>query len=205
MVLPACLTRAITLCGVISLSAAPIDLAVLAEIDLGQPVAQFRAVPVELGARQPKAVAALYSSDAEIDPYIGMFFFPRSTLKLAVFDETGRVRSTRDLSTAVVPGVLVRPGVHRDLDQDGVDEIYLVGNLDPQRPLDFRQYRLEQVDAATGRTLAQKPWPEPEEAAPLSHVYRHSIVGRPRRRQAGGGGSRRYLRDDHVARVWAPD
>lgn len=52
---------------------APIDLAVQTEFDLGQPVAQFRGVPVTLGKDQPPAVAALYGSDAEIDPYIGMF------------------------------------------------------------------------------------------------------------------------------------
>jgi hypothetical protein len=43
--------------------------------------------------------------------------------------------------------------------------------------MDFRQYVLEQIDALTGRTLDQKPWPQPEEVAPLSHVYRHFIVG----------------------------
>ncbi len=156
---------------------AQIDLAVLTEIDLGQPIGQLRAVPVELGPGQPKAVAALYSSDAEVDPYIGMFFFPKSTLKLVLFDETGRIHWKRDLGPGIVPGVWFAPVYATDLDQDGVDEIYLVGNRDPAHPLDFREYVLEQVEAATGRTLDQKPWPQPEEVAPLSHVYRHFIVG----------------------------
>ena len=156
---------------------AAIDLAVLAEVDLGQPIGQLRAVPVELGQGKPKAVAALYSSDAEIDPYIGMFFFPKSTLKLVLFDETGRIHWKRDLGPGVVPGVWFAPVFAIDLNQDGVDEIYLVGNRDPAHPLDFREYVLEQIDAATGRTLDQKPWPQPVEAASLSHVYRHFIVG----------------------------
>jgi hypothetical protein len=157
--------------------AAAVDLAVLAGIDLGQTIGQFRAVPVELGPGRPKAVAALYSSDAEIDPYIGMFFFPKSTLKLALFDETGRIQWKRDLGPGVVPGVWFCPVFAIDLDQDGADEIYVVGNRDPGHPLDFREYVLEQIDAATGRTLEQKPWPEPVEAAPLSYAYRHFIVG----------------------------
>jgi len=156
---------------------ASIDLAVLAEVDLGQPIGQLRAVPVELGQREPKAVAALYSSDAEIDPYIGMFFFPKSTLKLVLFDETGRIHWKRDLGPGVVPGVWFCPVFAIDLNQDGVDELYIVGNRDPAHPMDFREYVLEQIDAATGRTLDQKPWPQPLEAAPLSHVYRHFIVG----------------------------
>ena len=155
----------------------PIDLAVLAEIDLGQPVGQFRAVPLELGAGQPKAIAALYSSDAEIDPYIGMFFFPKSTLNLVVFDEAGRILWRRDLGPGIVPGVWFAPIYATDLNQDGVDEIYLVGNRDPAHPLDYREYVLEQVDAATGRSLEQRPWPQPEEIASISHVYRHFIVG----------------------------
>ena len=55
----------------------PIDLAVLREIDLVNRSVSF-ALPLELEAGQPKAIAALYSSDAEIDPYIGMFSFPRA-------------------------------------------------------------------------------------------------------------------------------
>jgi hypothetical protein len=158
-------------------SGAAVDLAVLAEIDLGQPIGQLRAVPVELGPGKPKAVAALHAADAEIDPYIGMFFFPKSTLQLVVFDETGRVHWRRDLGPGVVPGVWFSPIFAWDLDQDGRDEIYLVGNQDPAHPLDYRHYVLEQIDAVTGTTLAQRPWPRPHEPASLSDTYRHFIVG----------------------------
>lgn len=157
--------------------AAPIDLAVLAEIDLEQPIAQFRAVPVELGSNQLPAVAALYGSDAEIDPYIGMFFFPKSTLKLAVFDVTGRIKWKRDLGPGVVPGIWFCPIFAFDLDEDGVDELYFVNNKDPEHPLDYRQYVLEQVDANTGRTMHQQPWPQPKDASSMSHSYRHFIAG----------------------------
>ena len=45
------------------------------EVNLGMPIGQLRAVPLNMGNNQPRAVAAMYSEDAEIDPYIGMFFF----------------------------------------------------------------------------------------------------------------------------------
>ena len=56
------------------------DLQVMTELDLGHNLGQFRAVPISLGADK-KAVAAMYSQDAEIDPYIGMFFFPKQEQK----------------------------------------------------------------------------------------------------------------------------
>jgi hypothetical protein len=173
----ALLFLAVSLLNPCPAQSAPIDLAVLVETDLGQTLGQLRAVPVELGPGKPKAVAALYSSDAEIDPWIGMFFFPKSTLKLALFDETGRVHWKRDLGPGVVPGVWFAPVYATDLDQDGVDELYVVGNRDPAHPMDYREYVLEQIDAATGRTLDQRPWPQPAEDTSMSHSYRHFIVG----------------------------
>jgi len=161
----------------VSLSGRDIDLSVWREINLGQSVSQFRAVPVDLGKGQPKAVAALFSSDAEIDPYIGMFFFPKSTLKLVLFDETGRILWKRDLGPGVVPGVWFSPVFAFDLNQDGIDEIYLVNNLDPGHPLDFRQYVLEEVDPLTGRPVRNQPWPQPYQPASLSHTYRHFMAG----------------------------
>ena len=66
--------------------AKPIKLEVVAQVDLGQAVGQLRAVPVCLGTGQPKAILAIYGQDAEIDPYVGMFFFPKSTLRMCLFD-----------------------------------------------------------------------------------------------------------------------
>ena len=79
-----------------------IDLAALTEIDPGQPIGQLRAVPVNLGADKPKAVAALHGAEAEIDPYIGMFFFPKSTLKL---DRTNQKLSGVGYNLFVLGGI----------------------------------------------------------------------------------------------------
>ena len=153
------------------------ELSVLTELDLKQPLGQLRAVPVELGEGRPKAVAALYGEDAEIDPYIGMFFFPKSTLRLILFDESGDVLWRRDLGPGVVPGVWFSPVFAFDMTQDGVDEIYIVNNKDPEHPLDHRQYVLEQLSAADGRTTGRWPWPQPHAPASMSHTYRHFLAG----------------------------
>ncbi len=153
------------------------DLQVITEIDLGHKLGQFRAVPISLGENQPKAIAAMYSEDAEIDPYIGMFFFPKHTLKVMVFDEKGKIIWKRDLGEGVVPGIWFSPIFAFDLDQDGKDEIWIINNADPEHPMDFRHYVLEKLDPETGETLGQWPWPQPATPQSMSHVYRHFIMG----------------------------
>ena len=101
----------------------------------------------------------------------------KSTPTSACFEASGKIRWKRDLGSGVVPGIWFCPVYAMDLNQDGVDEIYFVNNRDPEHPLDYRKYVLEQVDAATGRTLGQRPWPQPEQTGSMSHTYRHFIAG----------------------------
>lgn len=153
----------------------PIDLQPIAQIDVGSPIGQLRAVPVNLGDR--KAVCAMYSEDAEIDPYIGMFFFPKHTLKLIMFDVQGKILWKRDLGEGVVPGIWFSPVFAMDLDQNGDDEIWIINNNDPGHPLDYRRYVLERIDPHTGNATGQWKWPEPVSPQSMSHLYRHFIFG----------------------------
>src|SRR5690554_188487 len=153
------------------------DIKVVAEINLGTSIGQFRAAPVDMGENNPKAIAALFSEDAEIDPWIGMFFFPKNTLKLILFDETGKILWERDLGDGVVPGIWFSPLFAFDLDNDGIDEIWIINNTDPEHPLDHRRYVLEKVNALTGETEGQWPWPQPEQPQTMSALYRHFIMG----------------------------
>jgi len=165
--------------GLVGLSgyAQKYDLQVITEIDLGHPLGQLRAVPVSFGKNRPKGIAAMYSEDAEIDPYIGMFFFPKHTLKIIVFDEKGKIIWKRDLGQGVVPGVWFSPLFAFDLDQNGQDELWIINNKDQEHPLDFRKYVLEKLDPETGETIGQWPWPQPEQPQSMSHTYRHFIMG----------------------------
>lgn len=159
------------------LNAQRYDFKTVAEIDLGQKLAQFRSVPISLGNDRPKAIAAMYSEDAEVDPWIGMFFFPKHELKLIVFDEKGNIIWKKNLGKGVVPGVWFSPICAFDLDKDGKDEIWIINNTDPEHPLDFRKYVLEKLDSETGKTLGQWPWPQPLQTTSMSETYRHFIMG----------------------------
>lgn len=153
------------------------DLKAVAEIDLGHSLGQFRAVPVSLGGSRAKAIAAMYSEDAEIDSYIGMFFFPKHSLKVMLFDEHGKVLWKRDLGEGMVPGVWFSPLYAFHLDQDGEDELYIINNTDPEHPLDYRKYVLEKLDAETGMTVGQWPWSQPLQTESMSHTYWHFLMG----------------------------
>ncbi|UCG58503.1 MAG: hypothetical protein JSU70_03140 [Phycisphaerales bacterium] len=154
-----------------------IDLHPILEMQLKPPIGQLRAIPVHLGEGEPKAILLIYSSDAEIDPYIGMFFFPESTLKLMLFDEKGKTLWRRDLGPGVVPGIWFCPVFSFDLDQDGADEIWLVNNNDPAHPLDYRQYCLERINGATGESMGRWPWPRVKSGQTMSHTHRNFILG----------------------------
>jgi hypothetical protein len=153
------------------------DLQAITEIKLGHSLGQLRAVPISLGKNYPKAIAAMYSEDAEIDPYIGMFFFPKHTLKVMLFDVSGKIIWKRDIGDGMVPGVWFSPLFAFDLDEDGKDELWIINNKDPEHPLDFRKYVIEKLDPQTGKTTGQWPWPQPEQPQSLSHTYRHFIMG----------------------------
>ncbi|NKB67029.1 MAG: hypothetical protein GKR89_08210 [Candidatus Latescibacteria bacterium] len=154
-----------------------IDLQCYAEIEIPEPLGQFRAVPVNLGPGQPRAILGIYSGDAEIDPYIGMFFFPQSTTRFVLFTTEGEILWQRDLGPGIVSGIWFLPVFPFDLDGDGVDEIWFVGNSDPRHPLDYRRYVLERIDARTGQSTGQWPWPQRTYPQSMSHTYRNFIFG----------------------------
>jgi hypothetical protein len=152
-------------------------LEVLSEVGLGSPIGQLRGLPVSLGAGAPRAFLVAYCADFDDDPYIEMFFFPTDTLKLALITERGEIVWRRDLGRAVVPGVWFCPIFAFDLDGDGVDEIWYVNNVNTQHPLGLSGYRLERLDAQTGATTGQWPWPNSGDTQTLSFTFRHFILG----------------------------
>jgi hypothetical protein len=145
-------------------------------LDLGSPIGQLRAVPVSLGAGGPHAVLAAYSADFDVDPYVEMFFFPSDTLKLVLFDLQGKVIWRRDLGPGVVPGMWFCPIMPFDLDGDGVDEIFYVGNSDPKHPLGVSHYVLERLDARTGESTGRWPWPAYSAPQQLSATFRNFLA-----------------------------
>lgn len=150
----------------------------LYEVDLGQPLGQCRVVPVQVGPDAPEALLLIYSADKYIDAFMGMFFFPKDTLKLALWEPGKGVRWERELHGGVIPGVWFNPALPFDLDQDGSEEIYMVLNQSAEYPLDIKQYKLEKIDARTGKTLNVLPWKGLDYADyTMSQRYRHYLAG----------------------------
>ena len=137
-----------------------IQMEIYKEISLKQAIGQLRAVPVNLGQGQPKALLLIYAEDAEIDPYVRMFFFPTGANKLMLITADGDVVWQRNMGPGAVPGIWFFPVFPFDMDGDGIDEIYLVNNRDPAHPLNHYQYCLERIDGQTGETIGQWQLPD---------------------------------------------
>ncbi len=147
------------------------------EFQLAEKIGQLRAVPVKIGEKYPHAMAVMYSEEAEVDPWEGMFFFPRHTLKIAVVTSMGKLLWKKDLGEGVVPGIWFSPIFAFDLDKDGIDEIWIINNNDPEHPLNYPHYVLQKLNPENGEVQAEIPWPKPEVPQELSHLYRHFIMG----------------------------
>jgi len=151
------------------------DLQPVLELNLGLPLGQCRAAPVNLGDEE--GIFLAYCEDAEIDPYVEMFFFPQHRVKLAIFTLDGRQLWQKELGPGVIPGIWFTPFFPFDLNADGADEIWFVNNVDEDHPLSLNGRRLERLDARTGAMLGQWPWPAPERNQSPSHAFRNFVLG----------------------------
>lgn len=146
-------------------------------IALGQKLGQVRAAPVDLGPQEPKAFVVAYSADYDVNPWPEMFYYPTDTLKIAVVTEEGCVLWKKDLGPGVVPGMWFCPVFPFDLDGDGVDELWIVNNSDPEHPLSFKNRKLERLDLRTGVTTGQWSWPWHLGVMSRGHVALNFIFG----------------------------
>ncbi|HUU23021.1 MAG TPA: hypothetical protein VM389_10860 [Phycisphaerae bacterium] len=152
-----------------------VDLSPVLELDLGSPVRQFRFVPLSTG--EGRAFLAVHANCAEVDPYHRMFFLPTDTLKLTCFDTSGKRLWQRDMGPGVIPGIWFCPVFPFDVDGNGADDIWVVGNSDPDHALDFEAYILERMSPVTGEVMQAYPWPQPAGGQDMSRTYRNFING----------------------------
>lgn len=151
-------------------------LTALREYHLGSRLGQVRSVPVRLAGRPENAVLFVYSSQPNIDPWPELFDFPKDTLKMALFSESGMLLWERDLGTGVIPGVWFTPFISFDLDGDGTDEIWLLNNLNPHLPFSLNSRVLERIDPRSGEATGRWPWPDNTINDTMSHSYRFYIT-----------------------------
>ena len=144
-------------------------------LDVAAPMRQLRFLPLRLGDQ--RGFLAIHSNCAGIDPWPPYFTLPSDTLKLTAFSSDGRRLWHRDLGPGVIPGVWFCPVYPFDLDEDGIDEIFLVNSSQPTHPLDVGTCVLERMAAASGDIIDSHPWPEVSGRQPLSHLWRNFING----------------------------
>jgi hypothetical protein len=156
-------------------SAAEYDLRTVLQFNTATQLGQCRAVPVNLGDQ--KGIFLAYCEDAEIDPFVDMFFFPKHRLKFAVYTLEGKEVWKKELGPGVIPGLWFCPVFPFDLNQDGADEIWFVNNIDDDHPFIPKGRRLEQLDARTGKTMAQYRWTDAPHNQRNSFRYREFVFG----------------------------
>lgn len=144
------------------------------EYDLRIDAQLARAAPVNLGNGE-RGFVFMFSAETNVDPYEGLFFFPKHPPYLAVFTEDGRELWRKEL-TYCIPGKWFIPVLPLDMDGDGTDEIYYVNNIGP-KPFVYKNYKLERLDARTGKTTASVAWPQPTHNQASSYKWRFSLVG----------------------------
>jgi len=144
-------------------------------LDTASPMQQLRFLPLALSGQ--RGFLAIHSDCPSIDPWPPYFTLPTDTLKLTAFSENGEKIWHRDLGPGVVPGVWFCPVYAFDLDDDGIDEIFLVNRSEPDHPLDMGSCVLEQVSASSGELISSLPWPKVRGTQPLSHLWRNFVNG----------------------------
>ncbi len=148
----------------------------LCSFTIGEEFAQMRSIPVAMGAGREGATLFVHSQNPNIDPWSEAFNYARDTLKMTLISDSGKVLWRRDLGWGLVPGIWYSPVLSFDLDGDGVDEIWYVGNTRPNLPLTTYYRVLERIDPRSGEVTGQWPWPPYPRNESMSHTYRYTLA-----------------------------
>ncbi|MCP4649226.1 MAG: hypothetical protein GY853_03975 [PVC group bacterium] len=147
------------------------------EINLPTEVRYLDIKSIHLGENDPDAILLIYSSE-DVDPWCEAFFFPKDTLKIAVYTQDGTLLWSRDLGPGVIPGKQFCPVLAFDLDKDGKEEVWFINNVDQIHPLSLSGRRLECLNGSTGKTIGQWPWPDlTGNTQPMGQAHRNFILG----------------------------
>lgn len=148
----------------------------LLEFRIGSPVRQLRAVLYENKGR--KGFIFAHADSPEDQPAIpGDFFWPKDTLKISAFTLNGEEIWRHDVGRGVVAGNWFCPVFPFDLDGDGADEIYHVGNADEAHPFSLSAMELVALSGTDGRVLSRARWPWFSGTQSASDTFRYFING----------------------------
>lgn len=144
------------------------------KLELGSPALQYKVMPARLGGGK-KGFVAFYASCYDVDVHYSMFVVPSDMLHGIAFDENGEVLWKQELG--IWPSAALYCFTLIDMDEDGVDEIYIVNNSDPIHPLWVEAYVMERWDVLTGRVTGTWPWPNYGGIERSMWYFRNHIFG----------------------------
>ena len=133
-----------------------IDMKEVFHLELGSGAGQFKVMPAKLGNGR-KGFVAFYASCYDVDVNYSMFVFPSDVLHGICFSDDGEILWKRTFG--IIPSAALYCFTLIDMDSDGVDEIYLVDNSDPEHPFWVEAFVLEQINVLTGNIEQQWKWP----------------------------------------------
>lgn len=151
-----------------------IDPYVALQFNVGITLGQMRSAPVNINGQ--RYLLLIYSEEQSVDPFEGSFFFPKNTIKLALYDFKGNQKWKKELPN-VVPGTWFLPVMPFDLDNNGKDEIFLVNTNDARKPFNYDGYVLQRLDPENGNVTGEWPWSKPSHNQANSYKWRFFIVG----------------------------
>ncbi|MFA6844452.1 MAG: hypothetical protein WCR02_01870 [Sphaerochaetaceae bacterium] len=151
-----------------------IDMRKVLSLDLGSGAGQFKVMPAKLGNNQ-KGFVAFYSSCYDVDMHYSMFVYPTDTLHGLAFTEKGEILWKTELG--IMPSAALYCFSLLDMDGDGVDEIYIVNNSDPEHPLWIEAFVLERRNVLTGEVTGQWKWPNKGGIQRSMWYFRNHVFG----------------------------
>lgn len=125
-------------------------------LDLGSGAGQFKVMPAKLGCGQ-RGFVAFYSAGYDMDVHYSMFVYPPDSLHAIAFDDRGNVIWKRTMGIA--PSAALYCFTLIDMNGDGVDELYVTDNTDPEHPLWIEAFVLRRMDVLTGKITGEWKWP----------------------------------------------
>lgn len=147
------------------------------EYHVGMPYMYARTVPVAMGPGKGVARAFIHANTRPEDPWMESMYIPTDTLKLTLVGDDGNALWTYDFGNGTVPGTWFSPMISFDLDGDGVDEIWTLGNTRPDLPFTQIYRTLMRIDPLTGKVTGEWEWPSENTASnPMDHAYRYYLI-----------------------------
>lgn len=147
----------------------------LTEVATGLSFKACRVVITYIG--DTKALCLAHANTPDIQPSLPTFPWPQDTLKISAVSFEGEQLWQHDVGRGVIPGLWFCPVFPFDLDGDGVDEIYHIGNSSPAHPFGKDTMEITSLSAATGKVLGAAPLPWFRGNQTMSDTFRYLING----------------------------